>query len=80
MDLPEAATHLSEVFPWVRSLPPDDQLTFLREFVDVLSAGAEANSLTPVLQTITEWRNTAQIHADPELLDILRANHPASTE
>jgi hypothetical protein len=73
MDLQEAATHLSEVFPWVRLLPADDQLALLREFVDALSAAAEAGPLAPVLQTITEWRNTAQVYADPELLKALRA-------
>ncbi|GAB2555225.1 hypothetical protein [Kribbella endophytica] len=64
----------------MRLLPADDQLAFLHEFVDVLSAGAEAGSPAPVLQTITEWRNTAQIYADPELLNILRAKHPKPTE
>jgi hypothetical protein len=27
----------------------------------------------PVVQMITEWRNTAQVYADPELLEILRS-------
>jgi hypothetical protein len=64
---------LPEVFPWVHFLPADDRLRFLREFVDVLSAGDEIDSPVPILQTITEWRNTAQIHADPELLGVLQA-------
>lgn len=71
------STHLLEVlpqvFPWIRFLPAADQLGFVQELIDVMSAGGEVGSPAPVLQTITEWRNTAQIYADPELLDILRS-------
>jgi hypothetical protein len=64
---------LPQVFRWIRFLPAGNQLEFVREFIDVMSAGEELDSPAPVLQTITEWRNTAQVYADPELLVILRA-------
>jgi hypothetical protein len=64
---------LPQVFPWIRYLPTDDQAEFVRELIDVMSAGEELGSPVPVLQTITEWRNTAQVYADPELLEILRS-------
>ncbi|ONI68482.1 hypothetical protein BWI15_36425 [Kribbella sp. ALI-6-A] len=64
---------LPQVFPWIRFLPTDDQTEFVRELIEVMSAGEEVGSPAPVLQTITEWRNTAQIYADPELLETLRS-------
>jgi hypothetical protein len=64
---------LPQVFPWVRFLPADDRVEFVREVIDVMSASVEVDSPTPVLQVIMEWRNTAQVYADPELLEILRS-------
>jgi hypothetical protein len=64
---------LPQVFPWTRFLPADDRVEFARELIDVMSASADIDSPTPVLQVITEWRNTAQVYADPELLEILRS-------
>lgn len=64
---------LPQVFPWVRFLPADDKTEFVRELIEVMGAGGELGSPAPTLQVITEWRNTAQIYADPELLDALRS-------
>ncbi|HEY4572008.1 MAG TPA: hypothetical protein VIH10_21200 [Kribbella sp.] len=64
---------LPQVFPWIRFLPSDDKAEFVRELIEVMSAGEELDSPVPVVQTITEWRNTAQVYADPELLEILRS-------
>jgi hypothetical protein len=64
---------MPQVFPWIRFLPGDEQMEFARELVEVMSAGEGAGSPAPVLRTITEWRNTAQIYADPELLETLRS-------
>ena len=64
---------LPQVFPWIRFLPTASQVAFVHELIDVMTAGEEIDSPAPVLQTITEWRNTAQVYADPELLEILRS-------
>ncbi|WP_432942701.1 hypothetical protein ACQPXM_37310 [Kribbella sp. CA-253562] len=63
---------LQPVFPWIRFLPAEEQTEFVRELVEVMSAGEEIGSPAPAPRTITEWRNTAQIYADPELLETLR--------
>jgi len=63
---------LPQVFPWIRFLPAEDQTEFVRELIDVMAAGGQVGSPVPVLQTITEWRDTAQVYADPELLEVLR--------
>lgn len=63
---------LPEIFPWVRLLPSGDVRTFLTEFVATLRAAEDLDSLAPVAQLITEWRHTAEIHADSDLLAVLR--------
>lgn len=62
-------------FPWVRFLHREDVQAFVMELVDTLEAveGLDQNP-APVLQVINEWRNTAHVHADPELMGYLRAD------
>lgn len=62
---------IPEAFPWVRFLPRADVQAFLVELVETLRAVEELDSPAPVVQVITEWRHTAEIHADPELLATL---------
>ncbi|HEX5540882.1 MAG TPA: hypothetical protein VFX60_04870 [Micromonospora sp.] len=62
---------LPEVFPWVRFLPADDVQAFLTELVEVLRAVEDFDNIAAVAQLITEWRHTAEVYADPELLEIL---------
>lgn len=62
---------LPEVFPWVRFLPAEDMRLFLDEFVGTLHAVEDLDNIAPVAQLITEWRHTAEVHADPELAAIL---------
>lgn len=71
MNVAELFEMLPQVFPWVRFLPPDDTMGFVSELVELMSSGVEPGSPEVVLQIITEWRNTAQIHSDPELLEVL---------
>ncbi|MFI6827096.1 hypothetical protein ACIBG5_08345 [Kribbella sp. NPDC050241] len=62
---------LPQVFPWIKFLPVDGQAAFAQELVDVMEASMDLDIPAPVLQLIIEWRSTAEIHADPELLAIL---------
>jgi hypothetical protein len=64
---------LPVVFPWIRFLTPEDRVTFAQELIDVMDASEELGTPVPVLQLITEWRHTAEIYADPELLATLRS-------
>ena len=63
---------MPEVFPWVRFLPTEDVRAFVVELVETLRAIEDLDNPAPVVQVITEWRHTAEVHADPELLAILR--------
>lgn len=56
-----------EAFPWVRFLPTEDVRAFVFELVDTLRAADALENAAPVVQLITEWRHTAEVHADPEL-------------
>ncbi len=59
-------------FPWVRFLPREDMQAFVVELVDTLEAANSLGTPAPVTQLITAWRHTAEVHADPRLLGILR--------
>jgi hypothetical protein len=59
---------LPRIFPWVRFLPEGERSAFTQEFVEVVQACKELDTPAPVLQIISEWRHTAEVHADPDLL------------
>ncbi|TWD81587.1 hypothetical protein FB561_2703 [Kribbella amoyensis] len=63
---------LPQVFPWMRFLEPEDQVSFAQELIDVMDAGHDIDSPTPVLHLISQWRHTAEVYADPDLLKALR--------
>jgi hypothetical protein len=71
MRRPEGRTLVLDVlpatFPWVRYLPPHDVREFSVELVDALGAATELDNTAAVAQLITEWKHTAEVHADPEL-------------
>ncbi|MFE4874873.1 hypothetical protein [Streptomyces sp. NPDC056682] len=71
MRTPEGRTLVLDVlpssFPWVRYLPAHDMREFSVELVGALSAAADLDSTAGVAQLITEWKHTAEVHADPEL-------------
>jgi hypothetical protein len=58
---------LPNVLPWVRFLPAGDLEEFAVEFVATAEAVGSTGNLAPLAQLITEWRLTAEVHADPDL-------------
>jgi hypothetical protein len=58
---------LPTVLPWVRFLPLADVDLFAAEFVAIAEAAGAVGNMAPVSQLLTEWRHTAEIHADPDL-------------
>jgi hypothetical protein len=65
-------TALPDVFPWVRFLPAEDVRGFLVELVETANACADLDSMAPLRPVIDAWKDTALIHADPELRDQLK--------
>ncbi|WHT18484.1 hypothetical protein N8J89_36130 [Crossiella sp. CA-258035] len=62
-----AAKALLEEFPWVDVLPEEEQAQFAMDFARAFQASAELGQWAVLAQTVLEWRNTAMVHADPEL-------------
>jgi hypothetical protein len=59
--------------PWVRFLPSADVATMAAEFVSTAEAAAALGNTAAVSQLLTEWRHTAEVHADPKLHRALTA-------
>ncbi|WP_394615398.1 hypothetical protein JNUCC0626_37405 [Lentzea sp. JNUCC 0626] len=68
---------MPKVFPWMRFLPDDDRRLFAVEIVEVLEASNSLGTPAPVLQLITEWRHTAEVCADPRLVEIFTKGRAA---
>jgi hypothetical protein len=62
---------LPDAVPWVTFLPAGDLDQFLDELVAVARGAAALENLAPLATLLTQWRHTAEIHADPVLLAIL---------
>lgn len=62
---------VKEALPWVRFLPESDVDEMLNELVQVAQGAAAVENLAPVAILLTQWRHTAEVHSDPELLAIL---------
>ena len=59
------------VFPWATFLPAEDRDQFITELIDTLRAAEDIDNLAPVAQLMREWRTSAEVYADPELLSAL---------
>lgn len=55
-------------FPWIRFLTADDAHTFLSELIDTLHACADLGNGAALVALVNAWKDTAEIHSDPELL------------
>ena len=52
-------------------LPEEDFEVFVTELVRVSRGAAELGNLAPVAVLLTQWRHSAEVYADPVLLEIL---------
>ncbi|MDA3628929.1 hypothetical protein OU415_26080 [Saccharopolyspora sp. WRP15-2] len=62
---------LSEEFPWAALLPSGARSEFALDFVRTFRASAELGSWAPLNQTVHEWKATALVYTDPELVRAL---------
>lgn len=62
---------LPEAVPWVTFLSPADLDEFLGELVKVAQGAAALENLAPLATLLAQWRHTAEIYADPVLLELL---------
>jgi hypothetical protein len=64
---------LRDALPWVTFLPEVDVDVFVTELVTVAKGAVELDNLAPVAVLLTQWRHSAEVYADPVLLEILTA-------
>jgi hypothetical protein len=62
---------LPRVLPWTRFLPEGSADLITAELVEVAQASQALNTVIPVAQVLVEWRHTAEVYADPQLLEEL---------
>ncbi|GAA1411507.1 hypothetical protein GCM10009639_63190 [Kitasatospora putterlickiae] len=58
---------LPEALPWVTFLPAEDVDELIGELVDVARGAVALDNLAPIALLLTQWRHTAEVHADPAL-------------
>jgi hypothetical protein len=76
---PERAARLvSDEMPWLIWLPEDERARCVHELVANLAAGADTGTLEPFARAVGEWRDTAEVWADPELADRFRTGFPGN--
>ena len=61
---------------WVDVMPECDRRLFAEEMSQLMAEAAETDDLGPVEQALHEWRATAAIYLDPEL--VKRLTEPRS--
>lgn len=59
---------LGDAYLWVKNLPPAERELFAAEFADELASAASIGSFKAVAQFLHEWKATAEIYTDPDLL------------
>ncbi|MEV7542764.1 hypothetical protein [Streptomyces sp. NPDC089915] len=62
---------LPDALPWITFLPDGDVDALLSELVDTARGAAALENLAPIASLLTQWRHSAEIYADPELLAAL---------
>ncbi|WP_250281965.1 MULTISPECIES: hypothetical protein [unclassified Frankia] len=62
---------LPDALPWTTFLPPADVDTFFTELIATARGAMALDTLAPVAVLLTQWRHSAEIHADPALYAIL---------
>jgi hypothetical protein len=64
---------LPDALPWLTFLPEEDFDAFVTELVTVARGAADLGNLAPVAVLLTQWRHSAEVYADPVLLERLTA-------
>jgi hypothetical protein len=72
----DGATHHEAVvgeFEWASVLPDADGEIFYRELIHVVEIDDPEHAVDTLLVLIDQWRNTAEVWADPDLLESLQS-------
>lgn len=58
---------LKDVLPWMTFLPAGDQAAFAKEILESISASSAIDRPDLIATLVTQWKNTAEVWADPRL-------------
>src|SRR5947207_9255359 len=62
---------LAASLPWTTFLPEDEREEFFEALTSTAAACVELDTFEPLAHLIEGWRATAEIHANPELAELL---------
>jgi hypothetical protein len=68
LPLDAAMAALAEEFPWLGLLPRAELPQFVADFTRSAQISAEIGQWSVLARTVREWKATAAVYADPELL------------
>ena len=68
LPLDAAIAALAEEFPWLELLPRAELPQFVADFTRSAQISAEVGQWSVLAKTVREWKATAAVYADPELL------------
>lgn len=67
-------TALPEALPWAAFLPDPDLEEMLSEIIAVAQGSASLRNLAPLAILLDQWRHSAEVYADPELLALITSD------
>lgn len=62
---------IPDALPWVTFLPEPDFDAFVTELAAVAQGAVAIGNLAPVAVLLSQWRHSAEVYADPVLLEML---------
>ena len=62
---------VSSALPWAAFLPEDERAKFFEALTSTAAACVELDLFEPLAHLINGWRATAEVHANPELAELL---------
>jgi len=62
---------VSSALPWTAFLPEDERAEFFEALTSTAAACVEVDLFEPLAHLIDGWRATAEVHANPELAELL---------
>lgn len=65
----------AEELPWTTLLPEDEAEAFLSDFARTVAACVEADTYEPLVHELSDWKATAETHANREVVEALRERH-----
>lgn len=69
------AKWLADELPWTSFLPEADREDFIADFARTSAACVEVGVYEPLARTLESWKATAEVYADPALLEVLTQEH-----